>query len=512
MTTLLAPSSTRTCPPRWATPRNPDRATLGPRVAEVAAMLGTPFMPWQQDVVDTALEVDPDTGRLFYGEINETVPRQSGKTTEILAVMVHRARAWARSRILYTAQTRNHARAKWEDEHVPVLEASPLRKQFRVRKSNGNEAIRWRNGSTHGISSLTEKAGHGDVLDLAVIDEAFAQEDARADQGLRPTMITRPEPQLWVVSTAGTGKSVYLRRKVDAGRLRCDLGLPSRVAYFEWSAPPDADPADPRTWWACMPALGHTITEERIRVEFDSMKLEDFRRAYLNQWQDETPDEWLVISQAAWQALADPASAPVGRVAFAVDMMWDRSWAAVGVAGRRGDGLLHVEVPGRDNLLDHRRGTAWVVPRVLELVSQWQPCAVVVDPGGPAASLIPELEAAGVELVKPTTRDAAQACGAFYDACGANPEVTDPAWLRHLGQAPLTAALAGARAQPLGDMWKWARKGLSVDICPLVAVTLAAWGHATRGHLDDDYDLLDSVAGHAPPPPRREFGEGAGIY
>jgi hypothetical protein len=54
---------------------------------------------------------------------------------------------------------------------------------------------------------------------MGVIDEAFAQEDARLEQGLRPTMITRPQPQLWVVSTAGTRKSAYLRgRSTPGGR------------------------------------------------------------------------------------------------------------------------------------------------------------------------------------------------------------------------------------------------------------------------------------------------------
>jgi hypothetical protein len=47
----------------------------------------------------------------------------------------------------------------------------------------------------------------------------------------------------------------------------------------------------------------------------------------------------------------------------------------------------------------------------------------------------------------------------------------------------LNAALAGARRRDLGDSWAWARKGLSVDISPLVAVTLAGWGHVSRAHL-----------------------------
>ena len=37
----------------------------------------------------------------------------------------------------------------------------------------------------------------------------------------------------------------------------------------------------------------------------------------------------------------------------------------------------------------------------------------------------------------------------------------------------LDAAVAGAATQPLGDAWAWARKGLSTDITPLVAVSLA---------------------------------------
>jgi len=57
---------------------------------------------------------------------------------------------------------------------------------------------------------------------------------------------------------------------------------------------------------------------------------------------------------------------------------------------------------------------------------------------------------------------------------------------RSLGYVPrpaLDAAVAGAATRPLGDAWAWAREGLSTDITPLVAVSLARWGHATRAHL-----------------------------
>ncbi len=431
-------------------------------MAEVAARLGTPLMPWQRMVADVALELDPGTGRLAHREVGLTVPRQSGKTTLLLAMMVHRALGFGqRQRIVYTAQTRNDARQKWEDGHVAALDASPFRGMYQVRKSNGSEAIKWRNGSLHGITATTEKSGHGETLDLGVIDEAFAQVDNRLEQAMKPAMITRPQPQLWVVSTAGTpDSSSYLWAKVEAGRKRAQGG-PSSIAYFEWSADEDADPADPATWWSCMPALGHTIGEDAVRADFESMLLPEFRRAYLNQWvagKAEAP-----IPLALWDACADPATEVTDPVAFAFDVTPDRAWASIAVAGRRPDGRLHLEV------VDHRPGTGWVVERLGELVARWKPTAVVADLTGPAGSLAADAERARLEVVAVTAGQHAQACGRLYD------EVVS-GQVRHRGQLMLAKALDEATKRPLGDGgWAWSRKSSAVDICPLVAVTLAGW-------------------------------------
>jgi hypothetical protein len=93
-------------------------------------------------------------------------------------------------------------------------------------------------------------------------------------------MITRPQPQLWITSTAGTPRSEWLRSKVDAGRAQPDGRA---VCFFEWSAPADADPEDPETWRACMLAVGWTVTERAVRAELDRLDRLEFRRAYLNQ-------------------------------------------------------------------------------------------------------------------------------------------------------------------------------------------------------------------------------------
>lgn len=435
-------------------------------------------MPWQRYVADVALEVDPDTGLLVYREVGLTVPRQSGKTSLLLGVMVHRALGFgARQNIIYTAQTRTAARKKWEDEHLQTLESSKFRRLFTPRKQLGQEAIRWKNGSRHGIESNTEKAGHGETLDLGVIDEAFAHEDNRLEQAFRPAMITRPQPQMWYLSTAGTRKSVYLKGKIKAGRERCDAGLTDSACYFEWSAPDDADPADPATWRACMPALGHTVTEAAVRAEFETMDLAEFRRAYLNQWRDEVTSEWTVIPEAAWRALADPGSEIASRVAFAVHVAHDRSWAAIVVAGRRADGMLHVEV------IDYRPGTKWAVERAKDLRDRWGPAAVVVDAGSPAGSLIADLEAAGVEVTKPTVRDVAHAYGQFVDAV--MPKAGAPT-LRYLPHPALDAAVAGAVTRRLGEARAWDALAAGVDICPLVGATNAVWGFLAHGQAEPE--------------------------
>lgn len=464
---MPSPDSPLICPPRFATPRHPDRDTLGPQVAKVAQALGTPLMPWQQHVADVALEIDPDTGRLAYRELVLTVPRQSGKTTLILALAVHRAIGFDQpQRITYTAQTRNDARMKWEDDHVKALDRSLFHGEYRVRKTNGNEAILWRNGSMHGISATTEKAGHGATLDMGFIDEAFAQVDARVEQAMRPAMITRPQPQLVVTSTAGTPSSVYLNGKVDRGRERVANDPQRGACYMEWSAPDGADLSDPDTWRACMPALGHTVTLDAIRAEFDSMERAEFARAYGNRRAEaDTYDP--VIPAPVWESSGDTGSRILDPVAFAVDVAPDRSHAAIVVAGSRDDGRTHVE------LVEYRPGTGWVAQRVEELAARWSPRSVVVDNAGPAASLIPALEELDIPLDITGARDMASACGMFYDTALADQ-------LRHIHQAPLTEALLAAQKRPLGDSWAWSRKGSTVDISPLVAATLAVWGHSTH--------------------------------
>lgn len=439
--------------------------------------LGRELMPWQKYVAARALEVDPETGLFAYREVRLTVPRQSGKTTLLFALMLHRAMQvdafGRRQAIVYTAQTGKEARKKWHDDWLPEIdESKTLRspRRLKIHRATGHEGFSFPgSGSRFALAATTKKSGHGGTLDLAFIDEAFAQPDDRMEQAFRPAMSTRTSPQLWIVSTAGDADSTYLRSKVDGGRLAVERGETHGVAFFEWSAPEGSDPEDPAVWRACMPALGITQTEETIRGDYVSMRdgregVDGFRRAYLNEWIDRRAA--IILPLESWNACADPDSAVAGRPVFALDVAPDRSWGAIGVAGLRADGLTHGAVT------DHHPGTEWMVDRAVELDRKHRPPRFVVDPAGPVGSLIPALEKAGLQVTSMSARDMAQACGALYDAT-----ITQQ-W-RHRGQSMLDAALVGAAKRPLGDAWALGRKSSTVDISPLVAVTCALWGFNT---------------------------------
>ena len=286
--------------PRFGTVRT-GRQSYGPALEETARLLGQSFMPWQCEVAGAALE--HADGRLAYRDVAVTVPRQSGKTTLMLALIVHRMLSAPDQRVLYGAQTRIAARGKLFDALWPRVRRSPLHEMFRLERAMGYEALRCSNGSTCRILSTEESAGHGETLDLVVLDECWSM-GPHTEQATRPAMVTRPNAQLWMLSTAGNDKSVWWRSKVEAGRLSAQTGQDRGLAYFEWSADEDTDVMNPDTWERFMPALGHTIDRDVVEADLAVMAPAEWRRAYANQWPDESAEGWAVIPQDVWGASA----------------------------------------------------------------------------------------------------------------------------------------------------------------------------------------------------------------
>jgi phage terminase large subunit-like protein len=294
----LTPSSPGSPPPRFAVPGT-DRPSYGPALAATAEAVGLRLMPWQELTARAALE---HTGaRLAYRDVAVSTPRQSGKSSLVLALIVYRMLSSPSQWVVYGAQTRLAARRKLFDVWWPKLRRSKLAPMFTLDRATGAEALRCSNGSIMSLLSTDEGAAHGETLDLAVLDECWAL-DASAEQACRPTMATRAAGQIWFLSTAGTERSVFWRSKVDQGRAVAALGVTEGMFYVEWSAADDVDVSDPGTWPSFMPALGRTIDAETVAADLASMPLSEWRRAYANQWPDESMEGWAVIARDLWEA------------------------------------------------------------------------------------------------------------------------------------------------------------------------------------------------------------------
>jgi len=460
----------RDCPPRFATSRNSARPTTGLEVATFLALLrnGDRPYPWQRLVADVSGEIDESGIGYAYPLVVLVVPRRAGKTLLVLARALAGARRQRDLRAWYTAQRREDAARTFRDEWVPAITSSELLdSQFRLYRGAGKEGVWARRGSSRlQIFPPTETALHGHNADLVIFDEAWSFDTVQGDAleaAARPAQLTRPWRQLWIVSAGGTSESTWLDRWMTLGRAGA-----AGVCYFEWSADDQAhdyDPAEPRVWRAAHPSLGHGFREDELAVLWATKtSVAEFERSYLNVWPRPSEIVQQAIPLELWQATVDDSSeiADGARVTFGVDVTPERHRGAIAVAGPRSDGRLHVEI------LEHRPGVDWLVPRVVQLVGAHPTRCVALDPGGPAGALARDLEAAlSVPLVVCGGRDYAHACAGVYD------DVTAQR-LAHRTQAALDEAVTAARRRDVGDVWVWARRSLA-DICPLGAVTVARW-------------------------------------
>jgi hypothetical protein len=240
------------------------------------------------------------------------------------------------------------------------------------------------------------------------------------------------------------------------------------VCYFEWSAPYE-HPAEmtyevlsDRSWWpVANPSMPEgLISEDYMADEVDTMPARTVavELANVGDWPRTDGVEQSVIPAAAWDACMDEGSQLQPGFVLVYDVSPERhtTIAAVGV---NQSGKFHAEVH------EHRPGTSWLPVRLAEMVENGEPDGVFCDGLGPSASMIKECDAAGVTVEPTDTKDLTRACGRIVDL------VADEMFA-HLGSQELRDAVLGAAQRPVGDAWAWSRKNSSVNIAPLVAVTI----------------------------------------
>lgn len=470
----------------------PDAAySSGPAFCELADSVGVHLFPWQRWTLEKGLGERPD-GKWASFQNTLVVPRQNGKDEVFMALGLGWLFLTGEKLIGHSAHEYKTAMEAFRRLVTVVTNADALRRKVRkIVNTNGEEGIELITGQRIRFLARSKGAGRGFSFDKMIWNEAYALTAAQVDAVL-PTMSARPNPQLWLGSSppldTATGEALFRARK--------NAGIPG-TTYLEWGHDStltqitgcrDDDcthrPTEKgcvldkvKVWAATNPSHPYLINDEAIQRERATMDPVGFARERLGVWPQDVADGYAVIDKTRWERLAvsPDGIAAVGRPVFAVAVSSRRFGpvrAAVGVAQQTQDGpiLLELVVSGT--------GTAWIPGTLDQLKARHPEALFVIDPGSPAGSVIPDVEAQGIIVEKTTTRDVASAFGMIYDAATEDGSARK---VIHLGQSEITMALHGAGRRSIGDGHAWDRKNASTDITPLEGITLAYWGLSTHG-------------------------------
>lgn len=460
--------------------------TAWPKIVHQCALMGVKFDAWQHGIGQIALGKTKD-GKYAatVGGVVLSIPRQVGKTFLVGMIIIAMCVLTPGMTVLWTAHRTRTATKTFQSMQGMVRKPkirphlAPSRNDG-IRTSNGEQEIRFRNGSVIMFGAREAGFGRGfDEVDVEVFDEAQILSEKALEDMVPATNQSRQEAGalLFFMGTpprpTDPGEEFINRRAaaLEAAAKAEASGKPvnTNMVYVEFSADEDADPDDKSQWAKANPSYPlRTPLESLQRMRANLTDDDSFRREALGIWDPNGSPE--VIDAASWARIAEPASMPVERLTLAIDVAPDRSVSTVALAGKRPDGLWHVEID------DHRGSVEWVTSWVKSRAEKNQLHAVVLDE---LSGLVEKRKGrnylAGTDVVVTLAasegRDMAIACGKFFDSV----MEADPK-LRHTDQPQLNVALSMARKRPLGAGWAWNRKDATSDITPIVATTLALWG------------------------------------
>ncbi|HKY58965.1 MAG TPA: hypothetical protein VJL80_13070 [Aeromicrobium sp.] len=434
-------------------------ATAWPKVKKTCANIGWGFDPWQ-DAIGRLILAKREGGRWASDLSILSIPRQTGKSYLLGCIIFALCLLNPKLRVIWTS----HHTATTEEMYEAMKElASHKRVAPHVVKCIALQGSRWRiqftNGSRIDFGARSQGFGRGKArVGVLVLDE-FQHITGRALANLVPTTNTADNPLILCAGTPPgpdvSGEAFTLRRKAALD------GISDDTLYVEFSADPKADLNDRKQWAKANPSFPKRTPERAFLLNRKILDDDDFRREALGIW-DELAKQFSPLNGPLWRGCVDIGPSDSAKPqALAVDMSHGRE-ISVGACWVEGESA-HVEEVWAG--VDDAAVTTWLIERVGRRIP------VVIDSQSPAASLLPTLKAHKIKVHVGSASDMARACGLFQSDLEAGR-------LTHADQEPLNAAREGARKRAIGSAggWGYNRSDPTVNIAPLVAVTLARLG------------------------------------
>lgn len=421
---------------------------------------------WQELALIRQYEHD-ENGHLVWRDVIESGPRRIGKSVRLRVSAVWRtahADLFGETQLSMLVSKdlmigkEIHAKSwAWAEKKGWTVQRRAGGQEIRVDEAEDSD--RWLLRAPDGA--------YGYDVCYGQVDEAWDIKPDVITDGIEPALLERISPQLHLTSTAHVKASSLMR-----GRLMNALkDVSADTLLLFWGAHPDADLDDPKTWRASSPhwsADRERLVTEKWKAakeggleEDDPDPLRGWAAQYLNVW------PFLLAAGGSkvlpkWGDLVAPVRTGVPS-ALAIAANREATWLSFGavVPGDR----PHLGLLTRLPMSQARR----FVEIVAEVSAKYNRL-VVLDGGGPAIVLKPELDRAGVPHELVGADEYVQAVADLTQAVAASE-------VEHGGYPDLDAATVAADWRYLLDRRVFARR--SGDIDALEAVTLAfGWAKA----------------------------------
>ncbi len=438
------------------------KSTGWPKVRDTCYRLGWGFDGWQDSTGRLILSKRAD-GSYAADTIVISIPRQVGKTYLVAAIIFALCLLNPRLKVIWTAHRKTTAAETFTvfDGMAQRPKVAPHIRQ--VLRGKGEEKIVFNNGSRILFGARESGFGRGMTdVDIVVFDEGqILKNDTLEDMGAAQNVAKNP--LTFVIGTPPRPKDpgeffALLRQEALDGESDGTL-------YIEMSADRGCDPMDRDQWRKANPSFPRRTSERAMLRLRKKLRNDDswFREA-LGIWDENR--HTALVKAAVWERFESPG--PAGGVkpdALGVDMSHARQISVS--ACWLDDEDAHVEEVWAGE--DEAAAIEWIAQRAGRRIP------VVVDNVSPAASFVPGLRARKVKVVTTGPMDMSKACGLFLGRVKVSR-------ISHANQAVINEALAGARKRAIGTAggWGWDRADETVNIAPIVSVTLALLGAESK--------------------------------